>query len=109
MYVKPGAVTWTAVDAKDNAVAAATKPADGRGRCHHISGVLASFSKPAQDKLLQVKDGNAVIAEMYVTNWVAAQFAQPLRGSPGSAVSVALDASGAAGTVGAVTLIGYTD
>lgn len=109
LYTKPGAVTWTVVANEDNAVATVTKTADGRGRCHHISGVLASFSKPVQDKLLQVKDGNTVIAEMYVTNWVAAQFPQPLRGGPSSAVSAVLDASGAAGTAGAVTLIGYTD
>jgi hypothetical protein len=109
VYVKPGAVTWTAVDAKDNAVAAATKLADGLGRRHRISGVLASFSKPVQDKLLRVKDGSTVIAEMYVTNWVAAQFVQPLQASSSNAVSAELDASGAAGTVGTVTLIGYTD
>lgn len=108
MYTKPEATTWTAVDSKDNAVATAAKPADSRGRQHLVTGVLASYSASCTG-LLQIKDGDAVIATLYVTDSAVIPFVQPLRGSPGNAVSAVLAASGTAGVVGAVTMIGYTD
>src|SRR5262245_28914418 len=98
--------TWTALDSQDNATATATRAGVG-GQRHYITGVQASFSAAAT-KLLQIKDGAAVILEFYVANGAALSFPSPLEITAGAAAAAVLAASGTPGTLGKVCLQGYT-
>jgi hypothetical protein len=96
---------WVAKDSKDNALATAAKAAVPGGS-HYITGFAASYSA-TKTGLLQIKDGSTVIAEHYVYDSAAVQFA-PIKVTKGNAVSAELAASGAGGTIGKVNLTGFT-
>lgn len=98
--------TWTLTATADNAAATVTKAGEA-GKSHYITGIAASFSAAAV-KLLTLKDGATVIGNWFVHNTLALTFPKPIRITAGNAVELSLAASGAAGTVGAVVLMGYT-
>ncbi|CAM4098124.1 hypothetical protein L1N85_10695 [Paenibacillus alkaliterrae] len=98
---------WRASGSADNALATATKAAV-TGKRHYITGVSASFGAAAI-KLLQIKDGAAVIWEDYVHNGFQIVFSQPLAITSGNAVSAELAASGTAAVLGKVNLTGFTE
>ena len=58
---------WVVSASQDNALATATKAADGVSRSHYITGVYASYSA-AKTGLMQVKVGATIVFEMYVVN-----------------------------------------
>ena len=95
---------WVKVDSQDNAIATASKAA-ATGKTHIITGVFAGFSS-AVTKLLQIKDGNTVIAEHYIVN--TGYIPLNIRATDGNAVSATLEASGTAGQTGKVNLTGFT-
>jgi hypothetical protein len=104
MYITSTA--WIKNDSKDNAVATATKAASpGNTQC--LDGVIAGFTtNPAVPKLLTIKDGTTTIAEFYFLNSAYI----PLHGvicGEGNAVSAEIEASGVAGNLGKVALIGH--
>lgn len=98
---------WVVKDSKDNAPATAAKAADSAGRSHHVTGVYASYSA-AKTGLLQIKVDTAVVFEHYVVNSEAINFEIPIQCAPGKAVSAELAASGTAGNIGKVNLVGFT-
>jgi hypothetical protein len=98
---------WAVKDSKDNALATTNKVADEVGRSHHITGVYASYSA-AKTGLLQIKVGTTVIFEHYVVNSLAINFTLPIQCAPGQPVSAELAASGTAGQIGKVNLVGFT-
>lgn len=95
---------WVATDSKDNAIATATKAA-ATGKTHIITGAFASFSA-TKSGLLQVKDGNTVIAEQYIYD--SGYIPLNVKATAGNAVSAVLTASGTATTLGKVNLTGFT-
>lgn len=98
---------WVVSASQDNALATATKAADGVSRSHYITGVYASYSA-AKTGLMQVKVDTTVIFEMYVVNSMAIDFEIPIQCAPGQAVSAELATSGTAGTIGKINLTGFT-
>jgi hypothetical protein len=98
---------WTASDSQDNATATATKAAPAATASHYITGAMASYSA-TKTLLLQIKDDTTVIAEYYIYNASHLNFAKPLKITAGKACSAVLTASGTGGTLGKVTLTGYT-
>jgi hypothetical protein len=99
--------TWNEKDSQDNLAATAKRVASPNKK-HYITGVSASFSAAAT-KLLQIKDGVAVIWEGYVHNGQPFDFLQPLEITAGNEVSAVLAASGTAGVIGKVNLTGFTE
>jgi len=97
---------WIVKANADNAAATATKAASP-GQAHYITAVAAGFSAAAT-KLLQVKDGDTVIFEAPINTAGTFHFPSPIRGTTGNAVSAVLAASGTAGTIGYVNLVGFT-
>jgi hypothetical protein len=97
---------WVSTASADNALATATKAAE-TGKSHYITTIFASYSG-AKTGLLQIKDGAAVIAEYYIVNADVISLPTPIKATAGNAVSVELAASGTAGTLGKVNLVGYT-
>jgi hypothetical protein len=97
---------WVVSASADNALAVATKAAE-TGKSHYITTIIASYSG-TKTGLLQLKDGNNVILEHYVVNTDVISLSSPIKITPGSAVSVELEASGTVGVVGKVNLIGFT-
>jgi len=95
---------WVVKDSQDNSAATAAKAAE-TDKTHILTGVSASFSGSAT-KLLQIKDGTAVIAEHYIVN--SGHIPLSIRATAGNAVSAVLAASGTGGTVGKVNLTGFT-
>ena len=98
--------SWAARDSKDNALATASQAGEADKK-HYITGVAAGYSA-AKVGLLQIKDGATVIFEHYVNTAFDLSFPAPLKGTSGNAVSAELAASGAAGNIGKVNLIGFT-
>ena len=97
---------WSVTVTADNAAATATKAAEAR-KAHYITGIHASFSA-ALIKLLTLKDGTTVIGNFYVHNQRDILFAKPVRITEGALAEASLAASGAGGTIGAVTMTGFT-
>jgi hypothetical protein len=97
---------WVASASADNALATATKAGEA-GKSHYVTTITASFSAAAT-ALLQVKDGAAVIAEHYVKDGAVIALPTPIKITAGNAVSAELAASGTTGTIGKVTLVGFT-
>lgn len=95
---------WVAKDSQDNSAATATKAAESE-KTHIITGVFASFSN-AVTKLLQIKDGDTVIAEHYIVD--SGYIPLNIKATAGNAVSAVLAASGTAGQLGKVNLTGFT-
>lgn len=104
---------WCLTATADNAAATVTKAgqagqnAFGEGISHYVTGIAGSFSAAAI-KLLTLKDGATVIGNWYVHNAFALTFPKPIKITAGNAVELSLAASGTAGTIGAVVLMGYT-
>jgi len=90
----------------DNALAVASVPGVA-GKSHYITSVAASYCS-AKTGLLQIKDGTTVIFEQFIVNADNIIFPVPLKGTPGNAVSAELAASGTAGVLGKVNLVGFT-
>lgn len=91
----------------DNAAATVTiADVAAGGQSHYITSISASFSAAVAGKLMTVKDGATTVGNYHVHNQRDIVFASPLeiRG----AAEVSLAASGAGGTIGAVTVTYYT-
>ena len=97
---------WYVTDRKDNAIATCTKAAEA-GKKHFIVAVIAGYSDVSVEKLITVKDGATEI--MYGKTSIPITPAKPLKGTSGNLVSASIPASGAAGTIGIVTMIGFTE
>ena len=99
---------WAVTDSQDNALATATKAADG-SKQHIISGFSASFSAaPGAFKLLQIKAGVIVVWERYIQSEASEIFPDGIAIAPSGAASAELAASGTGGTIGKVNLYGIT-
>lgn len=98
--------SWCVTASADNALATATKAA-AADKAHYISGIAAGYSA-AKVGLLQVKDGAEVIFEHYVDTAFDLSFPAPLKSTRGNAISAELAASGTAGVLGKVNLVGFT-
>lgn len=102
-----GVATWSLEASADNAAATVTRPGEALKR-HYITSILASFSAATAGKELTLLDGAAVILRVYVHNALVLVLPKPIRITAGNAAQLTLAASGTAGTLGAVTLVGYT-
>lgn len=92
----------------DNSVASVTRAGE-EGKSHYIKGVVGSFSgEGLSEKLLEIVEDGIVIWRAYVANSRHVQFTRAVVISRGSDVTLRLEASGTAGTLGTVTLQGYT-
>lgn len=109
MADQPTPAKWTMTTTADNAAATVTKAAETDTlKAHYVTGVHGSFSAAIAGKLMTLKDGSTVIGNFHVHNQRDVLFARPVRITPGAAVELSLAASGAGGTIGAVTLTGFT-
>lgn len=97
---------WVARATGDNVDAVATQNGVA-GKNHYVASVSAGFTAAAT-KNLQIKDGTTVIFEVPVTNTATFHFPVPLKITAGNAVSAVLAASGTAGNVGYVNMVGFT-
>lgn len=91
----------------DNAAATVTiADTAAGGQSHYVTSISASFSAAIAGKLMTLKDGATVVGNYHVHNQRDIVFASPIeiRG----AAEVSLAASGAGGTIGAVTVSYYT-
>lgn len=98
---------WSATATADNAAATVTRAAEAAGRVHYVTGISGSFSASGE-KLMTLKSGTVVRGNYHVHNQRDVLFDPPLKMGTGEAVELSLAASGTAGTVGAVTLTGFT-
>lgn len=100
---------WVKRASGDNTLIVATHPAHP-GMTHVITGFHASFSTVggANGSLLEIKNGGSVMDDTYVHDVAGFVYADPMRATKGNAVSVELAASGVAGRIGKVTLMGYS-
>lgn len=96
---------WTAKDSQDNALATATHAA-ATDQAHVIDYVTCSYSVAGTSGLLQVKEGSTVIEEHYIHG--ADTIPLGYKAAKGSAVSAELAASGTAGQIGKVNIIGHS-
>jgi hypothetical protein len=106
--------SWAeAPTAVDNNTVTATKAAAGAGHSHRVTSISGSFSGAAAGKLMTLTEdpaGTPVVKwRGYVTNQFAIAFVQPIKILAGKAVALAMAASGAGGTLGAVTMTGFTE
>lgn len=99
---------WVETGSADNATATATRVAYTKGY-HHITKIIASYSTSSPSGLLVVKKGADTIMEYYVHGSREINFDNPIRGDFNESVSVELAASGGAGVVGKVVLVGFSD
>lgn len=106
LEAKSNPAEWTQTATADNAMASVTRAAEV-GKRHYITGISASFSA-ANVKLLELKDGAAVIGNFHVHNQRDVEFGVPIELTANSAAELSLPASGTAGVIGAVTLRGFT-
>lgn len=100
--------SWVETANADNATATATKSAPSGGIAHYVTGVAGGYSAATAGTTLLLKEGATEIARWYVHNSISEDFSSPIKLSPGTAVNLELGASGGAGTIGGVTLKGYT-
>lgn len=107
MLTFPGGETWSENDNRDNAPAIATRVASTIGKRHHVTGILASYSTARVGEVV-ITSGAQTLGRVFVHNSGEFSFPQPLIGLSSTAVTATLAASGAPGTFGAITLIGYT-
>lgn len=96
---------WVENATADDAVATASRAAES-GKTHYITAIIASYSATSEGQV-NVKDGGSSIFTVDCYDDLIIPL-KPLRITPGNAVSAELDASGGAGNVGTITLIGYT-
>ncbi len=102
------ASNWIVSASADNALAVATRPADPT-RSHYVVGYVAGFSGTAH-RVAVLKEGATTRLSIPVRdagNGLVI-FPRPIRFARNQAVSLELPASGAAGTIGYVALIGFT-
>lgn len=99
--------TVLAKDSKDNAIANAVASAQQPNQSYFVTGVNASYSIPATNGLLQIKDDATVIFEQYVHGHLDFCFPSAIEITLGKPVSATLAASGTAATIGKVNLLGF--
>jgi len=97
---------WTETATADNAAATATKTAEA-GLSHYITSISGSFSAAAI-KLMEMKDGATVKGNYHVHNQRDVVFSNPFKITENTDAVLTLAASGGAGTIGAVTMTGFT-
>lgn len=101
--------SWIETANEDNATATATRADPNSGaNSHYVTSISASFSATVSGALLTLKQGSTEIGRWYVYDAFALVFPSPVKLDPSSAVSLELAASGGAGTVGAVSMTGFT-
>jgi len=98
---------WSETASADNAVSTATRPAEA-GKRHFIVAICAGFSASVGIKLLRVFDGASLIFEHYFNDSIEIIFPQPLECSENTDARAEIPASGTAGVLGKVNLIGFT-
>ena len=97
---------WILTATADNTDITLTKSGVS-GASHYIVAIYASYSGSAT-KLMILKDGTNVIGNFHVINSRNIEPKKPIKITPGNDVSVVLPASGTAGVIGALTVIGFT-
>lgn len=102
-----GAAEWGATANQDNAVATATRAAVAGSR-HYAVAVLVGFTDPAATGTYRLTVGGAAVLEGVVHGSAIVALPAPYGATEGSALAAQLDASGAPGTLGYVTLLGFT-
>jgi hypothetical protein len=102
------ATDWVVSTSADNALATATKAADPM-RCHYVVGYVAGFSGAVQ-KVASLKAGGATLLSIPIKdagNGLVI-FPRPIKFGRNQSVSLELPASGTAGILGYVALIGFS-
>jgi len=100
-------IEWVEDASADNALATATKAGEAKKR-HYIVGITGGYSAAAAGKTLIIKDGGVAFLTLRIHDTGGAMFTKPIRLTVGNAVSAELQASGTAGVIGDVALLGYT-
>ncbi len=98
--------TWTLTGSADNAAITLTK-AGVTGQSHYITGIMAGYSQ-SKTGLLQLKDGANVIFEHYIVNADVITLNNPIKLTAGNDLTATLEASGTAGMIGKLNVIGFT-
>jgi len=98
---------WSITITADNAAATVQRAAE-IGRVHCVVSISGSFSAAVAGKLMTLKDGTTVIGNYHVHNQRDIVFDKPVRLSPNSLAELSLAASATGGTLGAVTMTGFT-
>ncbi len=98
--------TWMFTGTGNN-VAATVVRAGVVGQRHYITGISGSFSAAAINLLL-LREATVIIGSFYVHNQRDIAFDKPIMLTDGAAAELSLAASGTAGNIGAVTMMGYT-
>lgn len=102
-----GPARWSETTTADNAAATVTRAAES-GKAHYITSIHGSFSAAIAGKLMTLKDGTTVKGNFHVHNQRDVVFDNPFRITTGAAAELSMAASGAGGTIGAVTMKGFT-
>lgn len=100
--------SWVSEDSQDNAAATATKAAPGSGIAHYITSISAGFSGSVSGATLHLKEGSTVLGRWRVYDSLTLSFSSPIKLTPGTVANLELAASGTPGTVGDVTMSGFT-
>jgi hypothetical protein len=102
------ASSWSVTTSVDNGSTVATKAAISN-QSHYVTSIHAGFSAAAAGKAITLTDAGATIGTFHVTNQRDILFGgEGLRISTGGAVVATMVASGTGGTIGNVTMVGYT-
>jgi hypothetical protein len=98
---------WAASDSQDNGLATVTVAAVA-GKQHIIYSVAAGYTAAVAGKQLTVKVGTTTVLQTAIYTSGSIPFPRGISAPINTAVTAELEASGAAGTIGAVTLHGVT-
>lgn len=100
--------SWVEDDSKDNATATASRSAPKEGLSHFITSISGGYSASVSGNTLLLKQGVTVIGRWRVYDSLTLSFSSPIKLEPGTVANLELEASGGAGTLGDVTMTGYT-
>jgi len=98
---------WQVTATADNAAATATKAA-AANKTHFVTSIHGSFSAALIKNMTLKSDVNAR-GNFHVHNSRDIYFEMPVAMAEGELAELSLAASGAGGTVGAVTMCGFTE
>ena len=100
--------SWVDTDNADNSAATATKAAAGGALSHYITSVSGGYDATVSGADLILKHGTTEVARWQVYDSFSLSFSSPIQLPPNTVANLVLDASGTGGTVGSVTMTGYT-
>jgi len=98
---------WVETDNDDNATSTATRAAVAN-QSHYITSVAGGYSAANVGNTLILKQGSTELGRWRVNSSLAIPFSCPIRLEPNTVANLELEASGAGGQIGSVTMTGYT-